>query len=366
MLEGLRKPTELIVIVVTLLAYGCPVQAIVKAFGLDERTVASWRDRAGAQCQRVQETVVQSGKLSLTHVQADEIRVKTRAGVMWMGLALLIESRLWIAGVVQQSRDRSLADRLVHQVRACAHAVSQILVCVDGWPAYPKAIVRAFREKVKTTAGKGRCCLQVWPHLLIGQVIKKQHKHRTVAVKRTLLRGEESAALACLRDSGGGKQINTSFIERFNATMRERLATLTRRCRHASQRLEAVQWGMYLIGCTYNLCWRHQQLGCTPAMAAGLTDHAWSVKEVLCYKVAPAPFEPSKRARGRPHTRPHVDEPTVKAPRGRPSRYLSILRRLQEEKRAMSGLMRSKKERGIRLVEPLGDDHSCSADEQQW
>src|SRR5947207_14078204 len=62
MLEGLRKPTELIVIVVTLLAYGCPVQAIVKAFGLDERTVASWRDRAGAQCQRVQEAVVQSGK----------------------------------------------------------------------------------------------------------------------------------------------------------------------------------------------------------------------------------------------------------------------------------------------------------------
>src|SRR5436309_10724463 len=66
MLEGLRKPTELIVIVVTLLAYGCPVQAIVKAFKLDERTVASWRDRAGAQCQRVQEAVVQSGKLSLT------------------------------------------------------------------------------------------------------------------------------------------------------------------------------------------------------------------------------------------------------------------------------------------------------------
>lgn len=82
MLEGLRKPTKLIVSVVTLLAYGCPVQAIVKAFGLDERTVAAWRDRAGAQCQRVQEAVIQSGKLSLTHVQIDEIRVKTRSGVI--------------------------------------------------------------------------------------------------------------------------------------------------------------------------------------------------------------------------------------------------------------------------------------------
>src|SRR5881392_2841481 len=66
MFEGLRKPMELIVIVVTLLAFGCPVQAIVQAFKLDERTVASWRDRAGAQCQRVQEAVVQSGTLSLT------------------------------------------------------------------------------------------------------------------------------------------------------------------------------------------------------------------------------------------------------------------------------------------------------------
>src|SRR5258707_14303007 len=52
--EGLRKPRSLIVIVVTLLTYGCPVQAIVHALDLDERTVAAWRDRAGAQCQKVQ------------------------------------------------------------------------------------------------------------------------------------------------------------------------------------------------------------------------------------------------------------------------------------------------------------------------
>jgi len=84
----------------------------------------------------------------------------------------------------------------------------------------------------------------------------------------------------------------------------------------------------------YNLCWVHQQLGRTPAMAAGLTDHAWSVKEVLCYEVAPAPFAPSKRSRGRPRTQPQGVGPLVKASQGRPSRYLSILRRLQEEKRA--------------------------------
>jgi transposase-like protein len=57
MFEGLRTSAELIVIVVTLLAFGCPVQAIVQAYGLDERTVASWRDRAGKQCQRVHQAI---------------------------------------------------------------------------------------------------------------------------------------------------------------------------------------------------------------------------------------------------------------------------------------------------------------------
>jgi len=75
MFEGLRKPMEIVVIVVTLLSYGCPVQAIVHAFGLDERTVANWRDRAGAHCEQVHHALVEDGKLDLVHVQADEIRV---------------------------------------------------------------------------------------------------------------------------------------------------------------------------------------------------------------------------------------------------------------------------------------------------
>ena len=119
MFEGLRKPSELIGIVVTLLAFGCPVQAIVQAFGLDERTVASWRDRAGKQCQRVHQSLVEQGRLDLVHVQADEIRVKARGMVVWMGLALMVSTRLWVGGVISQCRDTKLADRLLRQVRAC-------------------------------------------------------------------------------------------------------------------------------------------------------------------------------------------------------------------------------------------------------
>jgi transposase-like protein len=103
--EGLRKPSELIVIVVTLLAFGCPVQAIVQAFGLHERTVASWRDRAGKQCQRVHQAIVEQRQWDLVHVQADEIRGKARGMVVWMALSLMVSTRLWLGGVVSQSRD---------------------------------------------------------------------------------------------------------------------------------------------------------------------------------------------------------------------------------------------------------------------
>ncbi len=149
LLEGLRKPTELIVIVVTLLSYGCPVQAIVHAFGLDERTVAAWRDRAGAHCQKVHEAILEQASLDLVHVQADEIRVKGGAIVVWMGLAMMVSTRLWLAGVVSHRRDRHLADRLLRHVRACAGAARALLVLTAGWGASPNSIKRAFREKIK-------------------------------------------------------------------------------------------------------------------------------------------------------------------------------------------------------------------------
>src|SRR5437764_9870517 len=146
MFEGLRKPMEVVVIMVTLLSYGCPVQAIVHAFDLDERTVASWRDRAGAHCEQVHQALVESGKLDLVHVQADEIRVKGRKMVAWMGLAMMVPTRLWLAGSVSMTRDKRLDYALMQQVRRAAQALRPLLVVTDGWAAYPGSIRRAFRQ----------------------------------------------------------------------------------------------------------------------------------------------------------------------------------------------------------------------------
>lgn len=324
MFEGLRKPVDLIVIVVTLLAYGCPVQAIVHAFDLDERTVAAWRDRAGAHCQKVHQEIIEQGQLDLVHVQADEIRVKGCKMIAWMGLAMMVSTRLWLGGVVQFSRDRSLADCLMSQVRRCAAGLRPLLVITDGWKAYPNSIRRAFREKVKRTQGVGRACLQVWAELHIGTVIKRTEKKRVVEITRRMAHGQLSQAEQLLETSRGGTVLNTAFIERLNATFRQRLASLTRKSRQAARRLRTLEMGMYLIGCTYNFCVVHHELSkashvgsaCTPAMAAGLSDHVWSLRELLSHRIAPLPWiepkaggrlskqaEPIKTASNRPRVR---------------------------------------------------------------
>src|SRR5947199_6928412 len=97
----------------------------------------------------VHHDLVETGNLDLIHVQADEIRVKARGRIAWMGLAMMVSTRLWLAGVVSPTRDRGLADELLQQVRRCSQKVCALLVCTDGWSTYPNSIRRAFREKIK-------------------------------------------------------------------------------------------------------------------------------------------------------------------------------------------------------------------------
>src|SRR5687768_9325952 len=88
----LRIAAETVRLVVTLMAHGCPLQALVVAFGSDERTVARWLARAGGQGQAVQEHLVEQPR-DLGQVQADESRVKTQGRIVWMALAMMVRTR---------------------------------------------------------------------------------------------------------------------------------------------------------------------------------------------------------------------------------------------------------------------------------
>ena len=76
----LKQTMDVVTLVLTLLSYGCPTQAIVAAFGLDERTVASWVQRSGQHAQQVHQHLLRQHSVDLGHVQADELWVKLVAG----------------------------------------------------------------------------------------------------------------------------------------------------------------------------------------------------------------------------------------------------------------------------------------------
>jgi len=312
----LHRAAEVMTTVLTLLCHGCPLQAIVAAFGLDERTVAAWQAKAGGHGRVVHEHLVLAGRIDLQHVQADELWVKRVGGRLWQAMALAAPSRLWLGGMLSPSRDRTLITNLARQVRAAASSPA-ILVCVDGLASYVTAFQRVFRRP-EQTGRSGRPRLLAEGGLLLGQVVKRSVKRHVADVEQRVVLGTAAAIAAVLAATGTGTMIHTAYIERLNATFRACLAPLGRRGRALARTEAALTAGMYLVGCAYNFCWAHASLRLatrpgsrlrwrerTPAMAAGLTDHRWTMDELLHYQVPLPIWVPPKR-RGRPpqHLKP--------------------------------------------------------------
>lgn len=296
----LRTAAETVSLVVTLLAHGCPVQAIVAAFGFDERTIAAWWARSGRQGQGVHEYLVEQPR-DLGQVQADELRVKKQGGIVWMALAMMVQTRLWLGGEVSEQRDMTLIRRLIERVRRCALR-RPLLVCTDGLCAYIRAIRETCRDPVHTGTG-GRPRLRPWRHVFIAQVVKHYARRRVVATDRRIVDGTPARVETLRRRSQGDGVINTAYIERLNATFRERLAPLARRGRALARHTLTLHEGMFVVGTAYNFCTPHASLSqtrkTTPAMAAGITDQCWTIHELLSFPVPPPRWAPPKR-RGRP------------------------------------------------------------------
>jgi hypothetical protein len=289
----LRTSAATVVLVVTLLAHECPVQAIVAAFGFDEQTVAAWWARSGRQGQAVHEYLVEQPR-DVGQGQADESRVKRQGGIVWMALAMMVKTRLWLGGEVSAPRDMPLIRRLRERVRRWA-AHRPLLSCTDGLVSYIRAMRETFRDPVHTGMG-GRPRLRPWRNVLIAQVIKRYERRRVIETERRIVDGPLARVEPLLRRSQGDGVINTAYIERLNATFRERLAPLAR---HPL----TLHEGMFVVGTVYNLCTPHESLShaqqTTPAMAAGITDHCWTMHELLSFHVPLSPWSPPKQ-RGRP------------------------------------------------------------------
>ena len=312
----LQTDPETVALVLALISLGCPPQAIVGAFGFDERTVAHWQLVAGQHCERFHEYWTREHPIEVQHAQADELSVKVVGRRLWMGMALAVPCRLWLGGVIGASRDERFLRALMRLIRSAARSPA-VLICVDGLQGYVNAVRYVFRRPVYT--GKvGRPCLEAEQGWTVGQVIKQYAKRRVVGVVQRAVEGTAAAICQTLEETGGGTQINTAFIERLNATFRSALVRLVRRGRALARTETMLRAGMYLVGCAYNFCWYHESLRLpvaegagrkwserTPAMAAGLTGARWTMEELLSYQV---PLPPA-RAVPRPSRRKTAAKP---------------------------------------------------------
>ena len=174
------------------------------------------------------------------------------------------------------------------------------------------AIRQVFREPIRNRQ-RGRPGLRPWDDVYIAQVVKQYaHKH-LVAVAHRIAQGTQAAIATLLQHTQGGVKINTAYIERLNGTFRSRITALIRRGRALARQTTTLHDAMYLVGTVYNFCTYHKSLRVplhlpggrrcwlhrTPAIVAGITDHLWTVKELLSFRVPPPPWKPPRR-RGRP------------------------------------------------------------------
>ncbi|MCZ7572937.1 MAG: hypothetical protein M5U01_30665 [Ardenticatenaceae bacterium] len=308
----LRPAVDLVVMGVTLVASGCPIQAIVIAFGLDERTGRAWVRRAGPPCERVPQQLVVHPR-DLGQVQADELCVKQQGQRVWLASAIQVRPRLGLGGVIRTPRDRRViallvATILVATIRACALG-RPLVIAVDGVRRSVSAIQAACRAPIPT-GRRGRPRLRPWNDLCVGQVIKHRAGRRVVSATRRIVQGRAALGDRLIRQTQGHGGLNTASLERMGATFRARLAALGRRTRALAHQTVTLAAGMDRVGTISNFCTDHESLRLegliggrkwlprTPARATGITDHRWSVQARRASRVPPPRCTPPTR-RGR-------------------------------------------------------------------
>jgi IS1 family transposase len=304
-LYRLRTPASRVGEVLSALAEGLDVAAAVRVFGHGEGTITTWRNRAGVHADRLHQRLVR--QLHLPHIQVDEIctRLRQRTQVLWLWLACDPLTKL--VPVLH------LGPRTQQSAHSVLHALRDILAdgCVpvfssDGLRMYFYAVTAHFGQWVRT--GRQRHW-QVAPSLLYGQVQKHYRRRRLRHVTRRLLCGTWTSFHATLQRLGLSGTVNTAFVERLNLTVRQGVPALARRTWATAQTgtslsLHLEWWRGYYhfvrphrslrVVLPAGQKWRGQRWRCryrsrTPAMAAGLTTHRWTVAQLLAVPCCPTP-----------------------------------------------------------------------------
>lgn len=209
-------------------------------------------------------------------------------------------------------RTLAMAEAMLHQIAQLLAPGCVPLFLSDGHPNYLPAIVTHFghwvqppRRQARGPAPKPRWMPR--PDLLDARVVQVLRRRRIVEVKHQVVLGTQLAVDQVL--SAFGWVINTAFVERLNLSFRQRVAPIRRRSATSGKGQEGLGHHLALFQVYHNFVLPHASLRQalpvpeptngtgsakrwrprTPAMAAGLTDHVWSLREVLMFRVPPWP-----------------------------------------------------------------------------
>ena len=232
------------------------------------------------------------------HLQADEFGAGM--GDYWVWTAISLSSRLRISSYLSQERSEEAATNFIQKIRARSDGQAPFFTS-DKLPAYVTALVANYSEveppPVKRRRGRPRLPKRlVDEQLRYAQVDKRRRGGRVVEVRRRIMFGKEGDIEVILKASGCGSQINTAYVERNHLTMRQNVGRLVRKAPSFSKSAHYLQRHIDLEDAVYNFVKPHRSLRQasrdgqdkrrkweqqTPAMAAGLTDHIWTIEELL-------------------------------------------------------------------------------------
>jgi hypothetical protein len=306
----LRTAVDVVPRGLTGLCQGGPLPAIVAALGVAARTVAPWPARGGHPCWPGPRPLVQQGQGDRGPVPADDLGITLVGQRVWRALALAVPSRRWLAGVLSPPRARARLTLRGQRGRAWARRLA-LRVGVEGWASAVPACRRVCRSPVRS-GRPGRPRLGGAPGLLRGPVLKRYAQRRVGEVGHRGGRGTTAASAAALPATGAGPVLTPASRERRNAPLGSALAPLVRRGRALAPPAAVRTAGLYRVGGADQGCWDPRSLrprapaaapqpwqARTPAMAAGWTEHGWTMPERRSSQ-GPLPAGVPPQRRGRP------------------------------------------------------------------
>jgi len=307
-------------------AEGLGIRGTARVFEVDPNTVLHWRVEAAEQLKAFTSSLL--CEVHVQQLQLDELYAVLSAvkdGELSAEAALhrLSRSPHWVwTAIDSQSKllwaidggphTRAMAQCFVHQVVQGLAPGCGPLFLTDGFKEYATALLTHYGqwEQPARRQATGPLPKPRWrplPQLLYAQVVKTVRRRRLVAVTHRVVFGTLDAVNQVLAPLGW--QINTAFVERLNLTIRQHVAAIGRRVSTLCKGADGLCQQLALYHGYYNFCLPHASLHqplpqpeptngrgsaklwrpCTPAMAAGLTDHVWTLREVLLFRVPPWP-----------------------------------------------------------------------------